>query len=94
MPDERSIRETATGKAKVVHDLLDTVDEIKQAVRDDLLKLIKRMPVDLPLREDGAIEEFLAEAVAAVMRRHVVAADSVDPKVAAAVRAYVRGMRS
>ena len=47
MPDERSTRDNATGKAKVIHDMLDAVDEIKARVKEDMARLIQRVPLDV-----------------------------------------------
>lgn len=92
MPTERSTRDTATGKAKVIHDMLDTVDEIKLRVKEDMVKLIQRIPLEVILGNDGELEEYLAECVRAVMRRHVVTPTGVTPEVRRMVAAYVRGM--
>lgn len=89
---DATTREAATGKAKTIHDLLDSADEIKQAVRDDLTKLIKRLPIESVLSDDGQLEEFLSDCVRAVMRRHVVAPSGVSPELQRAITAYVRGM--
>ena len=92
MPTERSTSNTATGKAKSIHDLLDDVDDIKQPVREDMLRLIQRIPLEAMLANDGALEEYLSECVRAVMRRHVVTPQGVTETVRKAVARYVRGM--
>lgn len=92
MPDERSTRDNATGKAKVIHDMLDAVDEIKTRVKEDMVKLVHRMPLDAVLGNDGELEEYLAECIRVVMRRHVVTPTGVTPEVRRMVAAYVRGM--
>ena len=92
MPTERITRDNATGKAKVIHDMLDAVDDIKLRVKEDMARLIQRVPLDVILGQDGELEEYLAECVRVVMRRHVVTPTGVTPEVRRMVAAYVRGM--
>lgn len=85
-------KELAKGKAKVIHDFLDAIDDIKEKVKEDLSLLIKKIPLEVLLSDDGALEEYLGECIRAVMRRYIVTPDGVTPEVSKAVKGYVKGM--
>ena len=85
-------KELAQGKAKTIHDFLDAIDDIREKVKEDLLSLMKKIPLEVLLSDDGALEEYMGECIRVVMRRYVVTTEGVTPEVSKAIKGYVKGM--